>query len=142
MSLFKSSNIIKITAFFITCIGFMLLLPYLFVNASYSYTKDDYIKYHFLTFKEVKEMPFISTNYSIEYDSPDGTSGSTNSVFFSNVNLEKKSEIINYLNKLGFKKHEDMFWIKSGEIWKKGDNSVSVIQDHERKIIIISFEKK
>ncbi|ASY75780.1 hypothetical protein BJJ97_07575 [Pectobacterium polaris] len=142
MSLFKSNNIIKIIVFFITCIGFTLLLPYLFVNASYSYTKSDYIKYHLLTFKEVKEMPFISKNYSIEYDSPDGTSGLTNSVFFSNVNLEKKSELIDYLNKLGFKKHEDMFWIKDGEIWKKGDEIVNLIQDNERKIIIISFEKK
>ncbi|MER0059902.1 hypothetical protein [Pectobacterium polaris] len=87
-------------------------------------------------------MPFISKNYSIEYDSPDGTSGLTNSVFFSNVNLEKKSELIDYLNKLGFKKHEDMFWIKDGEIWKKGDEIVNLIQDNERKIIIISFEKK
>ncbi|WP_224653156.1 hypothetical protein [Pectobacterium versatile] len=142
MSLFKSNNIIKIIVFFITCIGFILLLPYLFVNASYSYTKNDYIRYHLLTFKEVKEMPFISTNYSIEYDSPDGTSGLTNSVFFSNVDLEKKLELIDYINKLGFKKHENMFWIKSGEIWKKGDKTISLIQDDEKKVIIISFEKK
>ncbi|KRF59321.1 hypothetical protein AO825_16525 [Pectobacterium brasiliense] len=86
-------------------------------------------------------MPFISTNYSIEYDSPDGTSGLINSVLFSNVDLKKKSELVNYLNELGFKKHEDIFWIKGGEIWKKGDDRVRLIQDNERKVIIISFEK-
>ncbi|MEQ9876787.1 hypothetical protein ABRP92_02205 [Pectobacterium aroidearum] len=141
MSLLKSSNIIKIIAFFITCMGLILVLAYLFVNTSYSYTKDNYVKYHLLTLKEIKGMPFISTNYSIEYDSPDGTSGLINSVLFSNVDLKKKSELVNYLNKLGFKKHEDIFWIKGGEIWEKGDDRVRLIQDNERKVIIISFEK-
>lgn len=77
MSILWSSGFIKVILFVLIFLGVGATFPVLFVNVSFSYTKNDYVVFNIFTFDEIKEMPFISDDYIIYYDSPDGTTPMT-----------------------------------------------------------------
>ncbi|PWC12899.1 hypothetical protein B4923_09835 [Brenneria roseae subsp. americana] len=137
------NNFIK-TIFIVVFLGLVLTIPILFVNVSFSYTKSDYIKYNIFTFNEIKKMPFISDNYIIYYDSPDGTTPKTNRIIFSTVNLTRKSELVNYIESLGFQRYEDKIWSENdkNEFWRKNDDIVNIIQNDAENTIYFSVQKR
>ncbi len=112
----------------------VLITPVLFVNINLSYTKNDFIKYNMFTFDEIKGMPFISSDYIIYYDSPDGTKPMINEVVFSNVNQNRKIELINYIENIGFMKN-------GGEYWSKGNIFIKIKQGDTDRTVLFSVEK-
>ncbi|MBS9426564.1 hypothetical protein C6H64_15660 [Photorhabdus luminescens] len=123
----------KIFIIFI-CLGMVLIIPVLFVNINLSYTKNDFIKYNMFTFDEIKGIPFISSDYIIYYDSPDGTKPMINEVVFSNVNPNRKIELINYIENIGFMKN-------GGEYWSKGNIFIKIKQGDTDRTVLFSVEK-
>ncbi|PHM42729.1 hypothetical protein Xszus_02473 [Xenorhabdus szentirmaii] len=69
----------------------------------------------------------------IYYDSPDGSITMTNTIVFSNVNVNRKKELIEYVESIGFKKYFDKYW--NEEYWGKDNVRISIKQsDAERTI--------
>ncbi|WP_387467449.1 hypothetical protein [Photorhabdus sp. RM323S] len=130
----KLNNFIKRTFIILVCLGVISIAPILFVNVNLSYTKNDFIKYNIFTFDEIKGMPFISSDYIIYYDSPDGTKPMINEVVFFNVNPNRKIEIINYIENTGFLKNEDNYW-------NKGNVVIKIEQNDTEHTILFSVEK-
>ncbi|PQQ31611.1 hypothetical protein C6H69_15010 [Photorhabdus luminescens] len=116
------------------CLGVVLIIPVLFVNINLSYTKNDFIKYNMFTFDEIKGMPFISSDYIIYYDSPDGTKPMINEVVFSNFNPNRKIELISYIENIGFVKN-------GGEYWSKGNILIKIKQGDTDRTVLFSVEK-
>ncbi|WP_214054968.1 hypothetical protein [Photorhabdus caribbeanensis] len=134
MSVLRLNNFIKKIFIIFICLGVILIIPVLFVNINLSYTKNDFIKYNMFTFDEIKGMPFISSDYIIYYDSPDGTKPMINEVVFSNVNPNRKIELINYIENIGFMKN-------GGEDWSKGNIFIKIKQGDTDRTVLFSVEK-
>ncbi|WP_217471241.1 hypothetical protein [Photorhabdus akhurstii] len=130
----KLNKFIKKIFIIFICLGVVLITPVLFVNINLSYTKNDFIKYNMFTFDEIKGMPFISSDYIIYYDSPDGTKPMINEVVFSNVNPNRKIELINYIENIGFMKN-------GGEYWSKGNIFIKIKQGDTDRTVLFSVEK-
>ncbi|KGM26063.1 hypothetical protein KS18_22775 [Photorhabdus luminescens] len=130
----KLNKFIKKIFIIFICLGVVLIIPVLFVNINLSYTKNDFIKYNMFTFDEIKGMPFISSDYIIYYDSPDGTKPMINEVVFSNVNPNRKIELINYIENIGFMKN-------GGEYWSKGNIFIKIKQGDTDRTVLFSVEK-
>uniref|UniRef100_UPI0036D7D95A hypothetical protein n=1 Tax=Photorhabdus sp. RM322S TaxID=3342825 RepID=UPI0036D7D95A len=130
----KLNNFIKRTFIILVCLGVISIIPILFVNVNFSYTKNDFIKYNMFTFDEIKVMPFISSDYVIYYDSPDGTKPMINEIVFFNVNPNRKIEIINYIENTGFLRKED-------NDWHKGNILIKIKQNDTERTIMVSVEK-
>ncbi|MCC8459420.1 hypothetical protein [Photorhabdus aegyptia] len=130
----KLNKFIKKIFIIFICLGVILIIPVLFVNINLSYTKNDFIKYNMFTFDEIKGMPFISSDYIIYYDSPDGTKPMINEVVFSNVNPNRKIELINYIENIGFMKN-------GGEYWSKGNIFIKIKQGDTDRTVLFSVEK-
>ncbi|WP_181147847.1 hypothetical protein [Photorhabdus akhurstii] len=130
----KLNKFIKKIFIIFICLGMVLIIPVLFVNINLSYTKNDFIKYNMFTFDEIKGIPFISSDYIIYYDSPDGTKPMINEVVFSNVNPNRKIELINYIENIGFMKN-------GGEYWSKGNIFIKIKQGDTDRTVLFSVEK-
>ncbi|CCW30716.1 conserved hypothetical protein [Xenorhabdus nematophila F1] len=136
------NKIIKITFIALFFLGLTFTIPILFVDNHFSYTKNDFIRYNLFTFDEVKNTPIISNDYIISYDSPDGIKPMTNSVLFSNVNLNRKVELINYIEKLGYIKDINAYWNTDGsESWNKGNVFIQIKQNDTDRTILFLVEK-
>ncbi|PHM49041.1 hypothetical protein [Xenorhabdus miraniensis] len=135
----KFLKIVFIALFFL---GLIFTIPILFVDNHFSYTKNDFIKYNLFTFDEVKNVPIISNDYVIYYDSPDGVKPMTNSVLFSNVNPNRKIKLISYIEKLGYIKDINAYWNTDGsESWSKGDLFIQIKQNDTDRTILFLVEK-
>ncbi|MFD0709266.1 hypothetical protein [Photorhabdus akhurstii] len=130
----KLNKFIKRIFIIFICLGVVLIIPVLFVNINLSYTKNDFIKYNMFTFDEIKGMPFISSDYIIYYDSPDGTKPMINEVVFSNFNPNRKIELISYIENIGFVKN-------GGEYWSKGNILIKIKQGDTDRTVLFSVEK-
>nr|WP_205680150.1 hypothetical protein [Brenneria salicis]NMN92435.1 hypothetical protein [Brenneria salicis ATCC 15712 = DSM 30166]RBP67779.1 hypothetical protein DES54_101302 [Brenneria salicis ATCC 15712 = DSM 30166]RLM32258.1 hypothetical protein BHG07_00010 [Brenneria salicis ATCC 15712 = DSM 30166] len=139
----RLSNFIKKIVLVLIFFGGGAIIPILFVNIDLSYTKNNYIKYNVFTFDEIKKMPFISDDYIIYYESPDGTTPTTNSVIFLNVNLSRKSELVSYIENMGFQKYEDKIWSENdkNEFWRKKDDIINILQNDTENTISFSVQK-
>ncbi|MCT8347231.1 hypothetical protein LGZ99_08410 [Photorhabdus temperata] len=136
------NKVIKITFIALFFLGLIFTIPILFVDNHLSYTKNNFIKYNFFTFDEIKNIPIISNNYIISYDSPDGVKPMTNSILFSNVNPNRKIELTNYVEKLGYIKDINAYWNTDGsESWRKGDLFIQIKQNSTERTILFSVEK-
>ncbi|OOC11996.1 hypothetical protein BM451_18730 [Dickeya dadantii] len=134
MSALRRNNFIKPSIIFFIFILTVVSTPILFINISLSYTKNDYIRYNIFTFEEIKGMPFISSDYKIYYDSPDGSKPMINEVFFFNTTSDKKSALVNYIESIGFQ--------RSGEdLWIKNKKTASIKRNDAENTISISIEK-
>ncbi|HEJ9661052.1 TPA: hypothetical protein ACKRFJ_000067 [Proteus mirabilis] len=136
------NKLIKFIFIVLLLVGLILSLPMLFVDNHFSYTKQDMIRYNLFTFDEIKNAPIISNNYIIFYDSPDGVAPMTNSILFSNVNPNRKIELINYIEKLGYVKDINAYWNTDGnESWRKGDLFIQIKQNDTEHTILFLVEK-
>ncbi|MBG3036852.1 hypothetical protein GHV27_03025 [Proteus mirabilis] len=136
------NKLIKFIFIVLLLVGLILSLPMLFVDNHFSYTKQDMIRYNLFTFDEIKNAPIISNNYIIFYDSPDGVAPMTNSILFSNVNPNRKIELINYIEKLGYVKDINAYWNTDGsESWSKGDLFIQIKQNDTEHTILFLVEK-
>ncbi|WP_099143412.1 hypothetical protein [Xenorhabdus kozodoii] len=136
------NKIIKITFIVLFFLGLIFTIPILFVDNHFLYTKNDFIRYNLFTFDEVKNIPIISNNYIVSYDSPDGIKPMSNSILFSNVNLNRKVELINYIEKLGYIKDINAYWNTDGsESWHKGNVFIQIKQNDTDRTILFLVEK-
>ncbi len=136
------NKLIKFIFIVLLLVGLILSLPMLFVDNHFSYTKHDFIRYNLFTFDEIKKAPIISNNYIIFYDSPDGVAPMTNSILFSNVHPNRKIELINYIEKLGYVKDINAYWNTDGnESWSKGDLFIQIKQNDTEHTILFLVEK-
>ena len=136
------NKLIKFIFIVLLLVGLILSLPMLFVDNHFSYTKHDFIRYNLFTFDEIKNAPIISNNYIIFYDSPDGVAPMANSILFSNVNPNRKIELINYIEKLGYVKDINAYWNTDGnESWSKGDLFIQIKQNDTEHTILFLVEK-
>ncbi|WP_246550893.1 hypothetical protein [Photorhabdus caribbeanensis] len=108
-------------------------------NVNLSYTKENFIYYNMFTFDEIKSIPLISNDYVIYYDSPDGTSTIINKIVFSNVNLNSKSELIKYVESMGFEKYFDEYW--HDEYWRKDNVLINIKQNDMKRTVLFLVEK-
>ncbi|WP_255523029.1 hypothetical protein [Xenorhabdus sp. PB62.4] len=122
----------------ILTIGVIFLIASL-ANVNLSYTKRNFIYYYAFTFDEIKNVPFISNDYIIYYDSPDGSNTMTNEIVFSNVKLSRLTELIEYTENMGFKKYFDKHW--GDERWHKDDTIISIQQNDTESTILFLVEK-
>ncbi|MDE1474233.1 DUF1139 domain-containing protein [Xenorhabdus bovienii] len=133
---FRLSNFIRICIVISVLIVGVLFFIASLANVNLSYTKRNFIYYHTFTFDEIKNIPLISNNYIIYYDSPDGSQIMTNEIVFSNVNLIRKKELIEYVENMGFKKYFDKYW--NEDSWRKDNVRISIKQnDTERTILFL-----
>ncbi|TKY81646.1 hypothetical protein R0L47_21590 [Pectobacterium polonicum] len=143
MLTFKYSDFIKAIFLLFFSIGAFIIAAGLFYEESYYYKKNDYFTYHILTLDEVKDIPVISDNYEFYYYSQDGTQRLTNGVVFYNPMPDRKTELVKYIEMLGFKKTKSIPWSYENisEVWIKEHDEVNLIQDDKDKTIDISFIK-
>ncbi|PHM27975.1 hypothetical protein [Xenorhabdus innexi] len=120
-------------------IGCTIIFIGSFANVNLEYTKKNFIYYNLFTFDEIKNIPLISDNYIIYYNSPDGSSTMTNDIVFSNVNQDKKEELINYVENMGFQKYYDEYW--GDERWRKGDVTINIKQNDNEHTILFLVEQ-
>ncbi len=65
-----------------------------------------------------------------------------NSILFSNVNPNRKIELINYIEKLGYVKDINAYWNTDGnESWSKGDLFIQIKQNDTEHTILFLVEK-
>ncbi|ACX86365.1 hypothetical protein F6Q07_19790 [Pectobacterium parmentieri] len=140
---FKYSDFIKAIFLLFFSIGVFIVSAILFYEESYHYKKNNYFTYYILTLDEVKDIPVISDNYEFYYYSQDGTQRLTNGVVFYNPIPERKAELVEYIEMLGFKKTKNIPWSyrNISEAWIKGHDEVNLIQDDKERTIDISFIK-
>ncbi len=93
---FRLSSFMRIIIVISILIGCALVFIMSLANINLSYTKENFIYYNMFTFEEIKNIPLISNDYVIYYDSPDGMPTMTNKIVFSNVNSNSKAELIKY----------------------------------------------
>ncbi|MGV8004652.1 hypothetical protein QPK14_21990 [Photorhabdus temperata subsp. temperata] len=136
---FRLSSFIRIIVVIAILIGCVLIFTMSLANINLSYTKKNFIYYNIFTFDEIKNIPLISNDYIIYYDSPDGTPTMTNKIAFSNVNLNNKSELIKYVESLGFEKYFDEYW--RDEYWRKDNVLINIKQNDTKRTILILVEK-
>ncbi|CDG17581.1 hypothetical protein [Xenorhabdus doucetiae] len=136
----RLSSFIRILVFISIFIGCVVIFFMSLANVNLSYTKKNFIYYNMFTFDEIKHIPLISNNYIIYYDSPDGTSTMTNDIVFSNVDLDSETELIKYVENMGFEKYYDQYW--GDERWQKNDVIITIKQDGTKRTILFSVEKK
>ncbi|MCP9267457.1 hypothetical protein M5U04_04945 [Xenorhabdus sp. XENO-1] len=133
---FRLSNFIRICIVISVLVVGVLFFIASLANVNLSYTKINFVYYHVFTFDEIKNIPLISNDYIIYYDSPDGSQIMTNEIVFSNVNLSRKKELIEYVDNMGFKKYFDKYW--NEESWRKDNVRISIKQnDTERTILFL-----
>ncbi|MDR0218790.1 MAG: hypothetical protein LBI71_07905 [Enterobacteriaceae bacterium] len=108
-------------------------------NVNLSYTKRNFIYYYAFTFNEIKDIPLISDDYIIYYDSPDGNDTMTNEIVFSNVKLNRIPELIKYTENMGFIKYYDSYW--KDERWHKDNTIISIKQNDTDRTILFLVEK-
>lgn len=78
----------------------------------------------------------------IFYDSPDGVAPMTNSILFSNVNPNRKIELINYIENLGYVKDINAYWNTDGnESWRKDNLFIQIKQINSEHTILFLVEK-
>ncbi|HEJ9712253.1 TPA: hypothetical protein SMN54_002562 [Proteus mirabilis] len=136
------NKVIKFIFIVLLLVGSILNIPILFVDNHFSYTKHDFIRYNLFTFDEIKNAPIISSNYIIFYDSPDGVAPMTNSILFSNVNPNRKIELINYIENLGYIKDINAYWNTDGnESWRKDNLFIQIKQINSEHTILFLVEK-
>ncbi|AKH65961.1 hypothetical protein VY86_20565 [Photorhabdus thracensis] len=128
------SRFIRIVVVIAILIGCVLIFTMSLANVNLSYTKKNFIYYNMFTFDEIKNIPLISKDYIIYYDSPDGTPTMTNKIVFSNVNLNNKSELIKYVESMGFEKYFD-------EYWRKDNVLINIKQNNIKRTILFLVEK-
>ncbi|WP_228939595.1 hypothetical protein [Photorhabdus thracensis] len=121
---FRLSRFIRIVVVIAILIGCVLIFTMSLANVNLSYTKKNFIYYNMFTFDEIKNIPLISKDYIIYYDSPDGTPTMTNKIVFSNVNLNNKSELIKYVESMGFEKYFDEYWRKDNVLINIKQNNI------------------
>ncbi|MCG3463266.1 hypothetical protein L7G72_15755 [Xenorhabdus bovienii] len=126
---------IPISIFLVSVLLFVMSLA----SVNFSYTKTNFIYYYLYTFNEIKNVPLISDDYIIYYSSPDGSDRMTNDVVFSNVNSNRKTELIKYVEDMGFKKYFDEYWRE--ESWKKDNVRISIQQNNTKRTILFLVEK-
>ncbi|MGJ0625086.1 hypothetical protein [Xenorhabdus bovienii] len=126
---------IPISIFLVSVLLFVMSLA----SVNFSYTKTNFIYYYLYTFNEIKNVPLISDDYIIYYSSPDGSDRITNDVVFSNVNSNRKTELIKYVEDMGFKKYFDEYWRE--ESWKKDNVRISIQQNNTKRTILFLVEK-
>ncbi|CCW29681.1 conserved exported hypothetical protein [Xenorhabdus nematophila F1] len=136
----RLSSFIKIIFFIFILIGCVLIFLMSLVNVNLSYTKNNFIYYNMFTFDEIKNFPLISKDYIIHYDSPDGTATMTNDIVFSNVDSDRKNELIKYVESMGFKKYFDKYW--GDERWCKDGVIINIKQSDTENTILFLVEKK
>ncbi|MDC9620438.1 hypothetical protein PSI22_02035 [Xenorhabdus sp. XENO-7] len=138
-----SNNFIRKLLFVFIPISIFVVSVLLFVmslaSVNFSYTKTNFIYYYLYTFNEIKNVPLISDDYIIYYSSPDGSDRMTNDVVFSNVNSNRKTELIKYVEDMGFKKYFDEYWRE--ESWKKDNVRISIQQNNTKRTILFLVEK-
>ncbi|MCP9267541.1 hypothetical protein M5U04_05380 [Xenorhabdus sp. XENO-1] len=138
-----SNSFIRKLFFVFIPISIFLVSIFLFVmslaSVNFSYTKTNFIYYYLYTFNEIKNVPLISDDYIIYYSSPDGSDRMTNDVVFSNVNSNRKTELIKYVEDMGFKKYFDEYWRE--ESWKKDNVRISIQQNNTKRTILFLVEK-
>ncbi|TDB54321.1 hypothetical protein C5467_13940 [Photorhabdus khanii subsp. guanajuatensis] len=136
---FRLSSFIRIIVVISILIGCVLIFTMSLANVNLSYTKENFIYYNMFTFDEIKNIPLISNDYIIYYDSPDGTPTMTNKIVFSNVNLNNKSELIKYVENMGFEKYFDEYW--RDEYWRKDNVLINIKQNDTKRTILFLVEK-
>ncbi|MBE8597012.1 hypothetical protein [Xenorhabdus sp. BG5] len=123
---------------FTLAIGVILFFASL-ANVNLSYTKRNFIYYYAFTFDEIKNVPLISNDYIIYYDSPDGNNTMTNEIIFSNVKLSRLTELIKYTENMGFIKYYDKYW--KDERWRKDNTIINIKQNDTERTILFVVEK-
>lgn len=136
---FRLSSFIRIIVVISILIGCALIFIMSLANVNLSYTKENFIYYNMFTFDEIKNIPLISNDYVIYYDSPDGTSTMINKIVFSNVNLNSKSELIKYVESMGFEKYFDEYW--RDEYWRKDNVLINIKQNDTKQTVLFLVEK-
>ncbi|PQQ28321.1 hypothetical protein C6H64_14760 [Photorhabdus luminescens] len=136
---FRLSSFIRMIVVISVLIGCALVFIMSLANVNLSYTKENFIYYNMFTFDEIKNIPLISNDYVIYYDSPDGTSTTINKIVFSNVNLNSKSELIKYVESMGFDKYFDEYW--RDEYWRKDNVLINIKQNDTKRTILFLVEK-
>ncbi len=136
---FRLSSFIRMIVVISVLIGCALVFIMSLANVNLSYTKENFIYYNVFTFDEIKSIPLISNDYVIYYDSPDGTSTTINKIVFSNVNLNSKSELIKYVESMGFEKYFDEYW--RDEYWRKDNVLINIKQNDTKQTVLFLVEK-
>ncbi|MBS9425443.1 hypothetical protein EAE90_17885 [Photorhabdus caribbeanensis] len=136
---FQLNSFIRIIVVISVLIGCALVFIMSLANVNLSYTKENFIYYNMFTFDEIKSIPLISNDYVIYYDSPDGTSTIINKIVFSNVNLNSKSELIKYVESMGFEKYFDEYW--HDEYWRKDNVLINIKQNDMKRTVLFLVEK-
>ncbi|WP_391529115.1 hypothetical protein [Photorhabdus akhurstii] len=136
---FRLSSFIRMIVVISVLIGCALVFIMSLANVNLSYTKENFIYYNMFTFDEIKSIPLISNDYVIYYDSPDGTSTIINKIVFSNVNLNSKSELIKYVESMGFEKYFDEYW--RDEYWRKDNVLINIKQNDTKQTVLFLVEK-
>lgn len=136
---FRLSSFIRMIVVISVLIGCALVFIMSLANVNLSYTKENFIYYNIFTFDEIKNIPLISNDYVIYYDSPDGTSTTINKIFFSNVNLNSKAELIKYVESMGFEKYFDEYW--RDEYWRKDNVLINIKQNDTKQTVLFLVEK-
>ncbi|QXF33567.1 hypothetical protein CE143_10660 [Photorhabdus luminescens] len=136
---FRLSSFIRMIVVISVLIGCALVFIMSLANVNLSYTKENFIYYNMFTFDEIKSIPLISNDYVIYYDSPDGTSTTINKIVFSNVNLNSKSELIKYVESMGFEKYFDEYW--RDEYWRKDNVLINIKQNDTKQTVLFLVEK-
>ncbi|EPG8005404.1 hypothetical protein E4V39_18155, partial [Proteus mirabilis] len=66
----------------------------------------------------------------------------TNSILFSNVNPNRKIELINYIENLGYVKDINAYWNTDGnESWRKDNLFIQIKQINSEHTILFLVEK-
>ncbi|KGM26280.1 hypothetical protein KS18_21650 [Photorhabdus luminescens] len=133
------SSFIRMIVVISVLIGCALVFIMSLANVNLLYTKENFIYYNVFTFDEIKSIPLISNDYVIYYDSPDGTSTTINKIVFSNVNLNSKSELIKYVESMGFEKYFDEYW--RDEYWRKDNVLINIKQNDTKQTVLFLVEK-
>ncbi len=136
---FRLSSFIRMIVVISVLIGCALVFIMSLANVNLLYTKENFIYYNVFTFDEIKSIPLISNDYVIYYDSPDGTSTTINKIVFSNVNLNSKSELIKYVESMGFEKYFDEYW--RDEYWRKDNVLINIKQNDTKQTVLFLVEK-
>ncbi len=102
----------------ITVIIFTFISVYLwlFMMPNVIYKENDFLKYHLLTHKKIKEVPRISQNYFFEYYPNDESSPIYSSVYFCDLKrmANNYNEIVNYIKSTGYTVNNDNVWYIKG----------------------------
>ncbi|WP_052760838.1 MULTISPECIES: hypothetical protein [Photorhabdus] len=106
---------VMISIIVFSCVGISL---WLFMMPNVIYKENDFLKYHLLTHKKIKEATRNSQNYFFEYYPNDESSPVYSSVYFCDFDLKRMdnnyNEIINYIKSTGYTVNNDDVWYIKG----------------------------